>query len=97
MTHYELLKALRRAYKGRRSDVVHYVVKDNSELGYSMITEYMDLGNTDTAILSLKMITNRQDFMTFTRTEDGVKWVYDNCITKMMKLNSHKTSLTVIN
>lgn len=90
MTYYELLKQLRRAYKGRSGAIAHYIVKDNSDIGYSMISDYIDFSNTSKSMLSLRMITARQDFVTFTRTEEGTKWVYENIITKMIQMRNEE-------
>jgi hypothetical protein len=98
LTYYELLKELRRAYKGRAGAVTNYIVRDNSEIGYSMVSEYIDFRDTDKTMLSLRMITARQDFITFTRTSSGITWMNENIIQKMADMRlaereQHDTTL----
>ena len=81
-----LLKDLKKAYRNS-STIVHYVVKDNSTSGYSLYSKHINFNNIDEAISIIKGIVDSRSYITFTRTDYGLKWVYKNIIMKALIKN----------
>ena len=87
MNYNKIFKELRTAHKGQSSAMIRYVVYDNSELGYALQTEFLDFRDVDRCMLNIHIVVHRPDFAHFTGTEDGVKWMFENVMKKIMKLN----------
>jgi len=92
MLHNKIFAEIKVAHKGQSSAMVRYVIRDDSELGFSLQSEFFEFRNVDKCMLSIHIITHRPDFASFSGTESGVKWVYKNVIVKMMEMNSQRKS-----
>ena len=86
----KILRSIKAVHKGQSSAMIRYVVRNDSELGYKLQTEFFDFHNTDKCLLSIHIITHRPDFASFSGTEDGVKWMHENVITKMIEMRKRE-------